>query len=97
MSKARVECRDCGQLTDWSADGSCLCSSCKDDLPTEGELYHYVEFDLIVRVQTTDYDREEVRVERVDGDHETTVSFDDFEDRVENDKLVPKTVGGDRP
>ena len=94
MSKARVECRDCGQLTDWSADGSCLCSSCKRNLPKEGELYHVVEFDFIVSVRNVDYDADEILLKQVDDSYETMLSFDEFENRVESDKLVHKTVEG---
>lgn len=94
MSKARVECPDCGQLTDWSMEGSSLCSSCRGDGPTEGELYHAVEFDIIVRVENVDNDADEIRVGQVDGDTETTLTFGEFEERVEADKLVHKTVEG---
>lgn len=93
MGSARVECAECGQKTDWSAHGSNLCSRCEsDDDIREGTLYHVVDFDMIVRVEDVDRDEDVVRIEQVDGGYENTVGIRTFEARIDDEKVVPKTV-----
>jgi hypothetical protein len=56
----------------------------------EGSLYHQTEFDRVYRV--TEYAIDSVELQLVDGDHTVTLSRDEFDDRVEDEKLVPKTA-----
>jgi hypothetical protein len=53
----------------------------------DGGLYHQTEFDFILRADVGDGD---VRLTQVDGDFETELSRETFEDRMSEGKVVLK-------
>ena len=79
----RVECDDCGQMTEFTM-GRTLCSDCRG-VVVVGELYSVADDGMSFEVVERRDD--EYRVEYEDG-YTTTFDVDDLEDKVRSGDIV---------